>query len=122
MRKLEAMAPRADIVAHHDAQIDNLNNRVGHVEKTLSGHGMMLQEIRDAVTKQSARPTLDPRNTIGIIKDLGVVFAMVCAGILYLAAQNGSTAVALLQDHEKQAAERLDRVESLVLPSSWAGK
>ena len=86
MRKLEAMAPRADIVAHHDAQIDNLNNRVGHVEKTLSGHGMMLQEIRDAVTKQSARPTFDPRNTIGIIKDLGVVFAMVCAGILYLSA------------------------------------
>lgn len=119
------MAVKPDLealVAHHDAQLEQLGHRMGAVEKTLGAHGLVLQEIKDAVVKQSARPTFDPRNTIGIIKDLGVVFAMVCAGILYLAAQNGSTAVALLQDHEKQARERLERVESLVLPSSWAAK
>lgn len=119
------MATKPDIeqlVAHHDAQLDQLSSRIGTVERTLVDHGHVLQEIKDAVVKQGARPAFDPRNTIGIVKDLGVVFAMVCAGILYLAAQNGSADVALLKDHEKQAAARLDRMESLVLPSSWAGK
>ena len=107
-------------LAHHEAQLDGLNTRMGHVESTLKGHGSMLSEIRDAVTAQKAKPTFDPRSTIGIIKDIGVVFAMVCAGILYLAAQNGSRDLALLQEREAQANKRLERMESLVLPQSWA--
>jgi hypothetical protein len=123
------MAPRSglDIVAHHDAQIDSLNTRMGHVEKTLSAHGTVLQEIRDVVVKQGARPHFDARNTIGVVKDVGIVFAMVCAGILYLANVNATASVSasskdlvLLQERERVAQERLRAVESLVLPQAWA--
>ena len=116
-----------DIVAHHDALIDNLTTRMGAVEKTLSAHGTVLQEIRDVVVKQGARPHFDPRNTIGIVKDIGIVFAMVCAGILYLANVNasatvaaGSKELAVLQERERVSQERIKAVESLVLPQSWA--
>jgi hypothetical protein len=115
-----------DLIAHHDAQIESLNTRMGAVEKTLSGHGVVLQEIRDVVVKQGARPHFDPRNTIGIIKDIGVVFAMVCAGILYLANVNaqatvaaGSKDLAILQERERVTQDRLKAVESLVLPQAW---
>jgi hypothetical protein len=111
----------ADIVTHHDAELQQLGSRIGAVETTLVAHGTVLQEIRDVVVKQGARPSFDPRNTIGIVKDIGLVFAMVCAGILYLAAQNGSKDLALLQERESQASKRIERMESLVLPQSWAG-
>jgi hypothetical protein len=107
-------------LAHHDAQLGGLTTRMGQVETTLRGHGSLLSEIRDAVTAQKAKPAFDPRTTIGIIKDTGVVFAMVCAGILYLAAQNGSRDLVLLQEREAQANKRLEKMESLVLPQSWA--
>jgi hypothetical protein len=117
----------ADIVTHHDAELQQLGSRIGAVENTLIAHGTVLQEIRDVVVKQGARPHFDPRNTIGIVKDIGIVFAMVCAGILYLANVNasatvaaGSKELAVLQERERVAQERLKAVESLVLPQSWA--
>ena len=119
------MAMRPDLealVAHHDAQLEQIGNRMGVVENTLCNHSVVLQEIKDAVVKQSARPSFDPRNTIGIVKDIGVVFAMVCAGILYLAAQNGSADVALLKDHETQHRVRIEKLETLLLPSSWSAE
>lgn len=127
---LRIMAAKPDLealVAHHDAQLEQLGNRMGAVEQTLGTHGQMLQDIKDAVTKQGARPTFDPRNTIGIIRDIGVVFAMVCAGILYLANVNaaatvaaGSKDLAILQERERVTQDRLKAVESLVLPQAWA--
>jgi hypothetical protein len=115
-----------DIVAHHDAQIDNLTTRMGHVEKTLSAHGTVLQEIRDVVVKQGARPSFDPRSTVAVVKDLGIIFGLVCTGILYLANVNATATVAegnkdliVLQERERVAQERLKAVESLVLPQSW---
>jgi hypothetical protein len=115
-----------DIVAHHDAQIDNLTTRMGHVEKTLSAHGTVLQEIRDVVVKQGARPHFDPRNTIGIVKDLGILFVMVCGGILYLAAGNTQSAMlgstteqAIIKDRQNMMIKRMENVEALVLPQSW---
>jgi prefoldin subunit 5 len=108
------------VVQHHDSQLEAFGNRMGVVEKTLTAHSSVLQEIKDAVVKQGARPTFDPRNTIGIVKDIGVVFAMVCAGILYLAAQNGSADIALMKDRVERLLTRMDKMESLVLPQSWA--
>lgn len=115
-----------DIVAHHDARIDNLDNRMGAVEKTLAGHSTVLQEIRDVVVKQGARPSFDPRGTISIIKDGVIIFTAVCAGILYLANVNatatmatGSKDLVLLQERDRVAQERLKAVESLVLPQAW---
>lgn len=117
-----------DIVAHHDALIDGLTTRMGAVEKTLSAHGTVLQEIRDVVVKQGARPHFDPRNTIGIVKDIGIVFGIVCAGILYLASANtqsfmadSRTEQAIINDRQQQNIKRVERLESLVLPQSWAG-
>jgi hypothetical protein len=114
------------VVQHHDSQLEAFGNRMGVVEKTLTAHSSVLQEIKDAVVKQGARPSFDPRNTIGITKDVGIVFAMVCAGILYLANVNATATVAagskeltVLQERERVVQERLKAVESLVLPQSW---
>jgi hypothetical protein len=108
------------VVQHHDSQLEAFGNRMGVVEKTLTAHSSVLQEIKDAVVKQGAKPTFDPRSTISIIKDIGIVFAMVCAGILYLAAQNGATDIALMKDKLERQSTQVERMESLVLPQSWA--
>jgi hypothetical protein len=117
----------SDIVTHHDAELQQLGSRIGAVETTLIAHGTVLQEIRDVVVKQGARPTFDPRNTIGIVKDIGIVFGIVCAGILYLASANTQSAMlvsnteqAVIRDRQNMMIKRMENVESLVLPQSWA--
>jgi hypothetical protein len=123
------MTPKslADIVTHHDAELQQLGSRIGAVESTLVQHGTVLQEIRDVVVKQGARPNFDPRSTVAVVKDLGIIFGLVCTGILYLANVNATATVAegnkdliVLQERERVAQERLKAVESLVLPQSWA--
>ena len=116
----------ADIVTHHDAELQQLGSRIGAVETTLVAHGTVLQEIRDVVVKQGARPSFDPRGTISIIKDGVIIFTAVCAGILYLANVNatatmatGSKDLVLLQERERVAQDRLKAIESLVLPQAW---
>jgi hypothetical protein len=117
-----------DLVAHHDAQIESLNTRMGAVENTLTSHGRVLQEIKDAVVKQGARPFFDPMRTVSVVKDIGIIFGLVCTGILYLASVNaqatvGANAVelAIVKERERVAVQRIERMESLVLPQSWAG-
>jgi hypothetical protein len=115
------------VVQHHDSQLEAFGNRMGVVEKTLTAHSSVLQEIKDAVVKQGARPSFDPRSTIGIVKDIAILFGIVCAGILYLAAGNVQSAMlasdteqAVIRDRQNMMIKRMENVESLVLPQSWA--
>lgn len=110
------------VVQHHDGQIQTLNNRVGHVEKTQAEHTTILNVIRDAVTKHDAQPRFDIRYVLDITKNFGVIFAMVCGGILYLASRNVETELAVIKKDNDMAGHRLERMESLILPENWASK
>jgi len=106
-------------IQQHDTQLSSLNTRMGHVETKLDGHDTKLDTIITAVTKHDAQPKFGA-STITIVKDLGILFGIVCSGILYLAAQSSQKDIALIDDHSKSAEKRIERLESLTLPESWS--
>jgi hypothetical protein len=110
------------LVQHHDGQLHALNTRVGHVEQKLDVHDGKLDKIIAAVTTQSAQPKFEMRAVLGLVKDFGVIFVMVCGGILYLATRQTETPIALIQKDQADASQRLERMESLVLPDRWASR
>jgi hypothetical protein len=108
------------LVQHHDGQLHALNTRVGHVETKLDGMDGKLDKLITTSAKQEAQPKFEARALLGIVKDFGVIFVMVCGGILYLAANHNSVDIAVMKKDQDSATERLERVESLVLPERWA--
>lgn len=108
------------LVQHHDGQLHALNTRVGHVEQKLDVHDGKLDKIIAAVTTQSAQPRFDLRYFLDIAKNFTVLFAAVCAGILYLASRNSEVDVAIIKKDQDTASSRLERMESLILPERWA--
>jgi len=110
------------LVQRHDGELHSLNTRVGHVETKLDVHDGKLDKIISIVTTQSAQPKFEWRSTMGVVKDFGVIFTMICAGILYLAAQHSSVDLAIVKKDLDSSSQRLERVESLILPESWASK
>lgn len=110
------------LVQHHDKQLNSLDTRIGHVEKTLGDHGQVLNVIRDAVTKHDAQPRIDIHQTIKTIGTLVMMFGGVCAGIIYLATKESAVPLAEIKRDHEDATRRLERVESLILPDRWASK
>lgn len=99
---------------------------MGHVEKTLEGHGGLLHEIRTAVTKNdattAARPTFNPHQTISTVLALAILFSMVCGGIIYIV--NGQNATAAAE--QKHLTGRVDKhdqiIERLTAVAGWAAR
>lgn len=112
----------ARLVQHHDGQLEGLNARVGHVEKTLNGHGMMLQDIKDAVTKQDARPTFDFHQTVSTVTTLAVLFSMVVGGIIYIVTQQNSTFVQTVNANSQDLGKIKDDVDSLKQKFGWVAR
>jgi hypothetical protein len=110
------------LVQHHDGQLSALNSRVGHVEHKLDAHDVKLDKIIAAVTTHAAQPKIDIHQTIRSIGQLSFLFGSICAGIIYLATRQTETPIALIQKEQSTAIERLERVESLLLPERWASK
>ena len=110
------------ILAHHDAAIGGLSSRMGHVERTLEGHGGLLQEIRTAVTKNDARPVFNFHQTISTIVAIAILFSMVCGGIIYIV--NGQNATA--QAEQRNLTVRVDKhdqlLERLSAIAGWTAK
>jgi hypothetical protein len=110
------------LVQHHDKQLNSLDTRMGHVETTLKDHGGVLNVIRDAVTNQAAQPRVDIHQTIKSIGTLVMMFGGVCAGIIYLATKENAAPIAELRKDQDLASQRLERMESLILPDRWASR
>jgi hypothetical protein len=88
----------------------------------LKDHGGVLNVIRDAVTNQAAQPRVDIHQTIKSIGTLVMMFGGVCAGIIYLATKENAAPIAELRKDQDLASQRLERMESLVLPDRWASR
>jgi hypothetical protein len=74
-----------------------LDARLSGVEKTLTIHSAKLDRIVDAVSAASGRPHFDPIVIIGFIKDVAVLFGLVCAGIIYVASNISSAGNAVIE-------------------------
>jgi hypothetical protein len=110
------------LVRDHDGELRSLNTRVGHIETKIDNVDGKLDQLITAAAEQKAQPKFELRATLGLVKDFGVIFVMVCGGILYLASRQSETDLALIKDKQATASDRLERVESLVLPDRWASK
>lgn len=75
-------------LAQHDAAINGLSSRIGHVEKTLGDHGTILHTIEKAVTRQDGkldgRPIFNFHQAVGTVLALAVLFSMVVGGIIWV--------------------------------------
>lgn len=106
-----AQANIAGQLAHHDTLIHGLSSRIGHVEKTLSDHGTILQDIRVAVTRTDAQPRLDFHKLVTSIVSLAALFGMVCAGIIYIATKEFGGLIAEQKGFNQAVVRRIDRHE-----------
>ena len=98
------------ILAHHDAAIGGLSARMGHVERTLEGHGGLLQEIRTAVTKSDARPSFNPHQAVATVLGLAVLFSMVVGGIIWVTTAQFSGAMV----EHKHLSGRVDKHDQII--------
>lgn len=98
---------RLDRVEQHAVGIEN---RVVNVEKTLAAHGGKLDSIITALTKAEGRPVFNFTESLTVVKDMAILFALVCGGIIWLATIINSAGNAVI-------ANRLDFIEQR-LPSS----
>lgn len=104
------------VILQHDTHINSLNGRLGHVEKTLEGHGMilnqhgnLLQDIKTAVTRQDARPTFDFHKSVSTVLALAVLFSMVVGGIIWVTQLQFASIVAEQKGVNAAVAKVLDR-------------
>jgi hypothetical protein len=74
-----------------------LDARLSGVERTLSTHGGKLDRIVDAIATQSAQPRFDPIIIVGFIKDIAILFGLICAGIIYVASAQTNATTAVLE-------------------------
>jgi hypothetical protein len=51
-----------------------------------------------------------------------MMFGGVCAGIIYLATKENAAPIAELRKDQDLASQRLERMESLILPDRWASR
>ena len=101
-------------LAHHDNLISGLSSRIGHVEKTLEGHGALLHRIENAVTKQDARPTLDVHRSVTTILSLAVLFSMVVGGIIWVTQTQFASVLAEQRGFNQSLTRRVDRHEQQI--------
>jgi hypothetical protein len=98
-----------------ETQTTTLDTRLSGVEETLANHTAKLDRIVEVLTTASARPQFDPIVIIGFIKDIAVVFAMVCAGIIYVSS-NISSAWNAIIEHRVGQIEKTIHSNSLSAP------
>jgi hypothetical protein len=112
-------------LAHHEAQLENFSGRVTAVESGLralqtevhsgfsaiqSAMGTHLNALSSKIDKLDAAPKFDIGRTLNVVKDVAVLFAMTCAGIIYIASgQNAST----VAKQEMLNATRTQQIEQL---------
>lgn len=108
----------AQTLAHHDAAINGLSSRIGHVEKTLGDHGTILHSIEKAVTRQDgkidSRPVFDFHKYVGTVLSLAVLFSMVVAGIIYVSQSQFGVVIAEQKAINSQMSEKTARQEALI--------
>lgn len=102
----------------HDAAINGMSSRIGHVEKTLGDHGAILITIEKAVTKQDhrieSRPVFDFHKYVGTVLSLAVLFSMVVAGIIYVAQAQFGVVVAEQKALNATLTEKTAKQEALI--------
>jgi hypothetical protein len=101
-------------LAHHDNLIHGLSSRIGHVEKTLSDHGTVLQEIRIAVTRTDAQPKMDFHKLVTSIVSIAALFGMVCGGIIYIATKEFGGLISEQKSFNQGISRRVDRHETQI--------
>jgi hypothetical protein len=88
------VSERLQSLESHTAGLDA---RLSGVERTLTTHGAKLDRIVDALARTSAQPRFDPVVIVGFIKDIAILFGLVCAGIIYVAAAQTGVTTAVLE-------------------------
>lgn len=111
-RKMAAGTLESDlraVLVQHDTHINNLNGRIGHVEKTLGEHGNVLQEIKTAVTRQDARPTLNFHQSVSTVLALSLLFSMIVGGIIWVTQNQFASLIGEQKGINTSVSKLLDR-------------
>lgn len=105
-------------LAQHDAAINGLSSRIGHVEKTLGDHGNILHTIEKAVTRQDGkidgRPIFNFHQAVGTVLALAVLFSMVVGGIIWVTTSQFAGVLAKQESINANLNERAGKHEAVI--------
>lgn len=85
-----------------------LDARLSGVERTLLVHTAKLDRIVDAVAAASGKPHFDPIIVVGFIKDVAILFGLVCAGIIYVASNITAASGVVIEHRVGQIEQRMN--------------
>lgn len=77
--------------------------RLETVDRTLTSHSTVLEEIRLAVTKQEAVPKFQPSQWLSLAKDMALLVGLAGAAIIYIAGNLSSSPLALLKSDQESS-------------------
>jgi hypothetical protein len=97
------MSDKLQTLETHQTAMDA---RLSGVERTLVSHTAKLDRIVDSIAAASGKPQFDPVLVISFVKDVAILFGLVCAGIIYVASNITASGNAVLS-HRVQQLERL---------------
>jgi len=105
-------------LAHHDAAINGLSSRIGHVEKTLGDHSTILHTIEKAVTRQDGkldgRPVFNFHQAVGTVLALAVLFSMVVGGIIWVTTSQFAGVLAKQEAVNATLSDRSSKHEAVI--------
>lgn len=71
-------------LAHVEAYTQQVENRLGAVERVLQGHSEKLDRVLQSLAKQSARPEYNPKDAISFVRDVLVVAGVLASIVVYI--------------------------------------
>jgi hypothetical protein len=98
-------------LAHVEAYTQQVENRLGAVERVLQGHSEKLDRVLQSLAKQSARPEYNPREVVSFVRDVLAVAGTLAIVVIYIST-NIMRAPTELMEH------RLGMLERIVDPST----
>lgn len=130
-------------LAHHDAQITNLGGRISGVESGLrtlqgevhTGFANVTQNVTQQINsvaavvnalsskfdRMDAAPKFDFHRIVGTIVSLAALFAMICAGIIYITTAQTSAVIAEQKAYNNQISHRVETNEDAIRRlAGWA--
>jgi uncharacterized membrane protein YciS (DUF1049 family) len=106
------MGEGLDAVLH---QLKTQDSRIGIIETKFDVFGNKLSEITSALNLLSAKPNFDIQKAIALCVQIGILFSMVCTGIIWLSVQLNSSDMTALKAQDARIIERLTEMNTRLL-------
>lgn len=101
-----------DAVLH---QLKTQDNRIGGLEHKFDVVVTALNEVKSTINLLSAKPTFDVQKAISLCVQIGLLFSMVCTGLVWLSVQLSASDMTALKAADARVVERMSEMDRRIM-------